>query len=68
MLKLYSRKLTCAKAFSVSLLSIILLSSTVLSEQEANYHYKQVDPCEYYQQLEFDGNLDRKSTRLNSSH
>ena len=57
MLKLYSRKLTCARAFSVSLLSIILLSSTVISEQEANYQYKQVDPCEFYQQLEFDGNL-----------
>ena len=57
MLKLHSRKLICIRAFSVSLLGIILLTSTVISEQQANYQYKVVDPCEYYQQLEFDGNL-----------
>ena len=51
------RKLICIRAFSVSLLGIILLTSTVISEQQANYQYKVVDPCEYYQQLEFDGNL-----------
>ena len=57
MLKLHSRKLICIRALSVSLLGIILLTSTVISEQQANYQYKVVDPCEYYQQLEFDGNL-----------
>lgn len=55
MLKLYSRKLICARAFSMSLLIIILTSSTAIAEQEANYQYKQVDACEYYQHLDFDG-------------